>query len=195
MSQPIGRLKFAAALACAGLVGSTLAGCAGASRTVLPGSELPAGSSVYRLGLGDKLRVTVFGEQALSGEYQVSGAGVLSMPLIGDVRAVGLTARELEGALTQRFAGGYLRDPKVAVEVYDFRPFFVLGEVARPGRYPTTEGLSVLGAVATAGGYTYRANTRRVFLKRGDGPEYEVDPTSEIMIQPGDVLRIGERYF
>lgn len=193
MSQPVGRFRLAAALACAAAMG--LAGCGGGPRNLQPGSALPAGAEVYRLGLGDKLRVTVFGEQSLSGEYQVSGAGVLSMPLIGDVKAVGLTARELEAALTERFSGGYLRDPKVAVEVYDFRPFFVLGEVAKPGRYPTTEGLTVLGAVATAGGYTYRANTKRVFLKRGDGPEYEVDPTSDVRIQPGDVLRIGERYF
>ena len=169
-------------------------GCAGSVPT-RPAAALPPASDVYRLGLGDKLRVNVFGEQALSGEYQVSGAGVLSMPLIGDVRAVGLSARELEAALTQRFAGGYLRDPKIAVEVYDFRPYFVLGEVARPGRYPSSEGISVLGAVATAGGFTYRANTKRVFLRRGDGQEYEVDPTSDIKLQPGDVLRVGERFF
>lgn len=176
------------------MVAINLGGCAGSVAT-RPETALPPASDVYRLGLGDKLRVNVFGEQALSGEYQVSGAGVVSMPLIGDVRAIGLTARELETALTQRFAGGYLRDPKIAVEVYDFRPYFILGEVARPGRYPSSEGISVLGAVATAGGFTYRANTKRVFLRRGNGQEYEIDPNSDIKLQPGDVLRVGERYF
>lgn len=178
----------------AAMIAASLGGCAG-SVAKLPETALPPASVVYRLGLGDKLRVNVFGEQALSGEYQVSGAGVLSMPLIGDVRAVGLTARELEAALTQRFSGGYLRDPKIAVEVYDFRPYFVLGEVARPGRYPSSESNSVLGAIATAGGFTYRANTKRVFLRRGGGQEYEINPNSDVKLQPGDVLRVGERYF
>lgn len=187
--------KVLAALVGAAVIGGALAGCAGRAADALPATALPAATEVYRLGLGDKLRVNVFGEQALSGEYQVSGTGVVSMPLIGDVRAVGLTARELEAALTQRFSSGYLRDPKIAVEVYDFRPYFVLGEVQRPGRFPTTEGTTVLGAIATAGGYTYRANTRRVFLRRGDGQEYEIDPNTDVKLQPGDVLRVGERYF
>ena len=171
------------------------AGCSGGGAPALPATALPPANDVYRLGLGDKLRVTVFGEQALSGEYQVSGAGSLSMPLIGDVRAVGLSARELEAALVRRFSAGYLRDPKIAVEVYDFRPYFILGEVQRPGRYPSAEGTTILGAVATAGGFTYRANTKRVFLRRGGGREYEVAAGSDVKVQPGDVIRVGERYF
>ncbi|WP_033922467.1 polysaccharide biosynthesis/export family protein [Sphingomonas sp. 37zxx] len=175
---------------------ATITACAQERRPALPASAMSAEGSVYRLGLGDKLRLTVFNEASLSGEYQVSGNGVVSVPLIGDVRAVGLTARELEAALTQRFAAGYLSDPKLAVEVYDFRPFFILGEIQRPGRYPTTENLTVLGAIATAGGYTYRANTKRIFLRRaGSDQEYEVDTATDVKIQPGDVLRVGERYF
>ena len=150
----------------------------------------------YKLGLGDKLRVNVYGERDLSGEYQVSGGGVLTMPLIGDVPAVGLTAREIEQALVNRYKSGILVNPSISVEVYSFRPFFVLGEVERPGSYPTQEGMTLLGAIATSGGYTYRANTKKVFLRRADDKtEYEVDPTQPIKVAPGDVIRVGERHF
>ena len=160
-----------------------------------PAETAPAGSP-YRLGFGDKLRISVFGEPTLSGEFQVSGAGAVSMPLIGDVPAVGLSAGELQAQLTQRLAAGYLKNPKVAVEVFSFRPFFVLGEVERPGRYPTSEGTNILGAIATAGGFTYRANTKKIFLRRaGEQQEHKIEATSNIEVQPGDVLRVGERYF
>lgn len=173
-----------------------LAACAGTRAPALPSEMATASGDVYRLGLGDKLRVNVYGEPQLSGEYQVSGNGVVTVPLVGDVRAVGLSARELEAALIQRYSGGYLTAPKIAVEVYDFRPYFVLGEVQRPGRYPSTEANTVLGAIATAGGFSYRANTKRAFLRRaGADQEYEVDLAKDVRILPGDVLRIGERYF
>lgn len=172
------------------------AGCSGSNAPPLPASLNAPVGQVYRLGLGDKLRVNVYGEPSLSGEYQVSGSGAVTMPLIGDVKAVGLTARELETALTGRYAGGYLISPRISVEVYDFRPYFVVGEIQKPGRYPSVEGQTLLGAIATAGGYTYRANKNRVFIRRqGDGTEYQVDPTSDIKVGPGDVIRIGERYF
>jgi len=153
-------------------------------------------SGPYRLGLGDKVRVNVYGQSGLSGEYQVSGAGTVNMPLIGEVPAVDLTAKELEGVLTQRYADGFLQNPSIVVEVYDFRPYFVLGEVERPGSYPAREGTNLLGAIATAGGFTYRANTKRIFIQRaGEGTEYEVDPQTAVTVNPGDVIRVGERYF
>ena len=161
-------------------------------------ASAPAGpaDTIYRLGLGDKLRVNVFGEPSLSGEFQVSGNGALTMPLIGDVPAVGKTAHELEAALIAQFAAGYLKDPKVAVEVYSFRPYFVLGEVQKPGRYPAMEGATILGAIATAGGFTYRANTKRVYLRRaGDKAERVIDANSDTVVSPGDVIRVGQRYF
>ena len=155
-----------------------------------------SGSDVYRLGLGDKVRINAYGEPSLSGEYLVSGSGVVNMPLIGDVPAVGLTARELEAVLIARYSAGYLKSPKITVDVFDFRPYFVLGEVQKPGRYPSSEGMTVLNAIATAGGFTYRANTKTLFIRRvGDTQEHSVDASSNMMIKPGDVLRIGERYF
>jgi protein involved in polysaccharide export with SLBB domain len=157
-------------------------------------ASVPAGA--YRLGLGDKLRVVVFGEEELSGEFQVSGAGAVNMPLIGDVKAVGLTAAELQDQLVERYRAGYIRDPKIAVEVYDFRPYFILGEVERPGRFPATEGLTVLSAIATAGGFTYRANTKQIFIRRaGEAAERPYEVSANIAIQPGDVIRVGERRF
>ena len=171
-------------------------GCASHLSGPLPASFLGQPSDVYKLGLGDKLRVAVYGEPSLSGEFQVSGDGSITMPLVGNVPAVGLSASELEAALVRRYVAGFLKDPKIAVEVYAFRPYFVFGEVSKPGRYPSTEGATILGAIATAGGFTYRANKKRVFLRRaGDSVEREIDVTAEIRIQPGDVLRVGERYF
>ena len=172
-------------------------GCAAAPAPAPAAQAAPAASSaVYRLGLGDKVRIQVFGESDLSGEFQVSGAGALAMPLIGDVPAVGLTARELEAALTSRYRNGYLRDPKISVEVYDFRPYFILGEVEKPGRYPSSEGITVMNAIATAGGFTYRANTKKVYIRRaGETTEQAADLSADIVIQPGDVLRVAERHF
>lgn len=184
---------IAGALAVAGVA---LAGCAGSSAPPLPPAAATPAAGVYKLGLGDKLRVNVYGEPQLSGEYQVSGNGAVTMPLIGEVPAVGLTARDLEAALTQRFAKGYLSSPRIAVEVYDFRPYFIVGEVQKPGRYASVEGQTLLGAIATAGGFTYRANTKRVFIRRSDSPtEYQVDAGANVQVGPGDVIRVGERYF
>lgn len=179
-----------------GSVALLVSGCASTRLPALPSDLAAKPADVYRLGLGDKLRVNVYGESQLSGEYQIGGSGAVTMPLIGDVPAVGLSARELEAALVERYSSGYLKAPKIAVEVYDFRPYFVLGEVQRPGRFPSTEAATVLGAIATAGGFSYRANKKRAFLRRaGADQEYEIDLSKDVRILPGDVLRIGERYF
>jgi len=178
------------------MIGLVPTACASHGGPTILASALAGTPSVYRLGLGDKLRINIFGEPSLSGEYQVSGDGVVTMPLVGDVKAVGLTARELEAALTARYAAGFLKQPRISLEVFDFRPYSILGEVQRPGRYQTSEGLTILGAVAAAGGYTYRANTRQVFLRRaGDPVERQVTLDQDFPIEPGDIIRVGERYF
>jgi polysaccharide export outer membrane protein len=189
----LARFKLCLAL----LIGAaSLSACATESAPPLPAELAAQSATVYRLGLGDKVRINVFGEKDLSGEYQVSANGSVTMPLIGDVPAVGLSARELEARLTEKYRGGYLRDPKIVVEVYDFRPYFVLGEVEKPGRYPALEGTTILGAIATAGGFTYRADQKRVFIRKsGSSTEYEVAPTANVFVSPGDVIRVGERYF
>jgi len=148
------------------------------------------------LAAGDKVRVTVYGEDRISGEYQIDPDGMISLPLAGTLKAAGLTKPALETALADKLTGKYLRNPKVTVDVVNFRPFYVLGEVQKPGEYPFRSGLNVLSAIAIAGGTTYRANSSRVYIQRfgsTDLTEYDQSPT--IMVMPGDVVRVPERYF
>jgi protein involved in polysaccharide export with SLBB domain len=156
------------------------------------GLALPA----YRLGVADKIRVTVFGEDKLSGDFQVGANGSVALPLIGETQAQGLTTSDLQAGITKALSGGYLNDPKVSVEVLNYRPFYILGEVKKPGEYPYTNSLTVLNAVATAEGFTYRADTRRVYIKRANSAAEETMPlNSATMVAPGDTIRVGERYF
>lgn len=150
----------------------------------------------YALGSSDRLRVTVFGHPNLSGEFEVDGRGSISMPLIGQITAIGLSTAELETALAESLSDGYVLNPRVSVEVINYRPFYILGEVGRPGEYPYTSGLTVQNAVAAAGGFTYRANKRAVFIKSMDTDrEIAYDLTPSTVVKPGDTIRIGERIF
>lgn len=150
----------------------------------------------YRLGAADKLRITVFGEEALSGEFLVNGSGQVSMPLIGEIQATGLSLPEFQERVGRALAEGYINEPRVSVEVLNYRPFYILGEVKKPGEYPYTSALTVVNAVATAEGFTYRADTRRVFIKRADSnAEQLYTLTTAIQVAPGDTIRIGERFF
>ncbi|MEJ2816535.1 polysaccharide biosynthesis/export family protein [Caulobacter sp. CCG-8] len=161
-----------------------------------PGAVIDASVVDYKLGSGDKIRVTVYGEPSLSGEFFVSGSGMTSLPLIGDVKAVGLTVREFQDAVQKALSDGYLREPRVSAEVLNFRPFYILGEVMKPGTYPYTSGLTVLNAVATAGGYTYRAEKKQVFIKHdGQTTETKMPLEPSTTVAPGDTIRIGERFF
>ena len=150
----------------------------------------------YKLGSTDQVRVIVFGEDALSGQFSVSSTGKMAMPLIGDIPAAGLTITQLQTEIAEALKQGYLKDPKVSVEVMTYRPFYILGEVNKPGTYPYTTGLTVQNAVATANGYTYRANTKKVFIKRESEKDEKAYPlNSTIPVAPGDTIRIGERLF
>jgi protein involved in polysaccharide export with SLBB domain len=143
---------------------------------------LPPVESAYRLGANDKLRISVFGEDRLTGDYAIAGDGMLAFPLIGEIKADGLTNEELGAALTTALAS--------------FRPFFIFGEVERPGRYPTAEGTTISRAISTAGGYTYRANRVEVFIQPpGKTGEVRLLVKPDFPIRPGDVIRVGERYF
>ncbi len=156
------------------------------------GAAPPAGASAYALGSGDRIRLIVFGEEELSGEFVVDGAGRLALPLIGDLQAEGLSARALEQAIAAALRQGYLNDPRVSVEVLNHRPFYILGEVAEPGEYPFVSGLTVMNAVATAGGFTPLADQTRVTLKRAMEPEEREMPlTMSTPVEPGDTLRIS----
>jgi protein involved in polysaccharide export with SLBB domain len=146
---------------------ASVTAAASAQETAAPVSapKVKAGLADYRLGPGDKVRVIVYGEQDLTGEYFVSGAGTVSLPLIGILSVSGHTLDQFKADVEDAYRKGYLKDPSVAVEVLSYRPFYILGEVNKPGEYPYTNALTVLNAVATAEGFTYRANTRVVFIK------------------------------
>lgn len=152
--------------------------------------------SDYRLASADKVRIAVFGEDALSGEFVVNAEGKVALPLIGEVQVAGLTVAQLQDAVTQALSQGYLNHPRVTAQVLTYRPIYILGEVNRPGEYPYVPDLTVLNAVATAQGFTYRANTRRIFVRRAGSQTEEPQPlTADTRVSPGDTLRIGERYF
>lgn len=149
---------------------------------------------VYQLGVGDRLRVTVFNEVDLSGEFDVGPAGTVNLPLIGEVVAQGRTIPEVEQAAEELFLQGYLKAPSVSIEVLNYRPFYILGEVNSPGSYPFVNGMTVLNAVALAGGFTYRASEDSVLLKR-EGTASEVSVAVDTPVLPGDVLTVEERFF
>jgi polysaccharide export outer membrane protein len=144
---------------------------------------------------GEKIHVTVYGEPTLSGDYQIDPSGFVSLPLAGTVKAAGLNQQQLEKALTDKYRGGYLKDPKITVGISEFRPFYIVGEVEKPGAYPYTGGLTVLSAIAIAGGTTYRANQSKVLIQHaGEGTMREYNMDAPIPILPGDIIQIPRRY-
>jgi protein involved in polysaccharide export with SLBB domain len=150
----------------------------------------------YTLGTGDKIRVIVYGETNLGGEFVIDGGGYLRFPLIGQVRAGGMTAHQIEEEITAALKDGYLQDPHVNVEVETYRPFYIIGEVNKPGEYPCTFGLSIINAVALAGGFTYRADEDDVYIRhKGDSAEFKLQTNNATPIAPGDIVRVAERFF
>jgi polysaccharide export outer membrane protein len=150
----------------------------------------------YRLASGDRLRVIVFGQDNLTNSFNVDGAGNISMPLIGLVHAQGLTTAELAGALQSRLRAGYLRDPKVSVEVEAFRPFFVLGEVNSSGQYPFVNGMTAQTAVAIAGGFSPRGDQSGVDVTRViNGQSRTASEPLTFPLRPGDTVTVRERFF
>ncbi len=150
----------------------------------------------YRLDSGDRLRVVVFGQENLSRVYSVDGGGFISMPLIGAVKARGSTTFELEDRIAAKLRSKYVKDPKVTAEVQNYRPFFILGEVRRPGQFPYVSGMTVQTAVAIAGGYTERAREQKIKLtRRRNGQDVTVKVPGSYHVQPGDTIYVNERFF
>ncbi|GEP57685.1 polysaccharide biosynthesis/export family protein [Reyranella soli] len=169
--------------------------------TNTPGGRGGAGASGrdpdYRLGANDRVRIIVFGQPTLTGEFTLDGSGQLAFPLIGNVNAQGMTTGQLQQTIASRLDPDYLRNPSVSAEVITRRPFYVIGEVQKPGNYPYVTDMTALQAVAMAGGYTYRARQNNLYLKRLDtnGRMVRVAATPETKIRPGDTVEIKERYF
>ena len=152
--------------------------------------------AAYRLDAGDRLRIVVYGQEGLTNTYAIDAGGSITMPLIGAVRARGLTPAGLAAEITGKLRNGYIREPSVAVEIEAYRPFFILGEVAAPGQYPYVPNMSVESAVAIAGGFSPRARRDRVTLTHTDagGSVRAVVPLGT-PISPGDTVLVGERWF
>lgn len=183
-----------AAILAAGLA---LAGCyTDFGPVVVEPERVAATSLATHIQAGDRIKLTIYGEDNLTGFYDVDPAGRVSLPLIGQVRAAGRTASELERDITGRYKGAYLQDPKVTVDIVEFRPFYIMGEVTSPGQFAFRSGLNVLTAISTAGGLTYRASRTAVLVQHaGENVWHEYAPTSSVAIAPGDLIRVPERYF
>ena len=170
---------------------------AGFSIHVSAQTPTPAASTErYILGPNDRIRLKVYGEPDITGEYEIDSGGQVSVPLAGHIKAAGATTRQLEKLIASALAKGIVRDPRVNVEIAQYRPYYILGEVKKSGEYPYRLGLTVMDAVASAGGFTYRANENKVHLRRaGVGVEEIHALDAPVPVYPGDNIRIPERYF
>ena len=183
-----------------------LTGCSGAARVSAVGDEAAASfagpgpqrgaGGAYVLGPGDRLRIKVYNEPELTGEYEVNSSGFVSLPLVGQIKASGTTTSQLERAIVAKMQGQISQDPKVNVEIAAYAPFYIYGEVKKAGEYPYRPGLTLADAVATAGGLTYRANEHRIYLRRaGSSLEQMVSLDMRLRVYPGDNIRVDERIF
>jgi protein involved in polysaccharide export with SLBB domain len=190
-------LSWAAAL----VIGLQVAGCYTDYGPVVVPSEPVAlasasASGSTRVQVGDRIKVTVYGEDNLNGVYDVDSAGNVSLPLAGTVRAAGHSKRDLEREITRRYRSDFLQDPKVTVDLASSRPFYVMGEAEKPGEYPYRNGLTVISAIATAGGATYRASRSHVLIQHpGQEVWVEYPLAPQVPVGPGDIIRLPERYF
>jgi polysaccharide export outer membrane protein len=164
-----------------------------ASATALAQGAVDEG--VYLLGAGDELRVTVFNHADLSGEFSVDGNGMISLPLIGEIKVLGNSVKQLEMDVEDALKPDYLLNPSVSIEVINYRPFYILGEVRAPGAYNFVSGMKVINAVVLAGGYTYRAKQNKVYIDRGGDESARISAGPDTVVMPGDIVRIPERFF
>lgn len=179
----------------AGLIGlSLLAGCA-PGRNLEPISDY--NGTVYRLGVGDQLRIITYGEQQLSQDFRIGDGGNIAVPLLGNVHAEGLTSGELGTEIADQLRNRkLLRSPSVAVEVIMYRQVSVLGEVAKPGQYPYQPGMTLLTAIASAGGFTYRSVEDYAYVVRQVESKTVIGKiTPQDYVKPGDVIKVYERLF
>lgn len=184
------------------LMAATLGSCDGGGVIAVSSEQeqkamvVQAATVAPTLQPGDKIKVTVFGEDRLTGEFEIDPAGFVSLPLAGTIKAAGLSKQQLEQTLTKKFRSEYLRDPKVTVDVSSFKPFYILGEVAKPGEYPYKGGLNAMSALALAGGTTYRASRSTILIQHPGESNFKEYPLSPMIpIAPGDLIRVPERYF
>ena len=159
-------------------------------------STQPAYQPAYTLDAGDKLRVSVFGQEGISGSYMVDAGGNLNLPLVGSVPARGFTTEQLARMIGERLKQGYVREPHVTVSIDTYRPFFIMGEVTTPGQYAYVPNMTAENAVAIAGGFAPRAQKQTVELTRNSGPQrFTGQVPLNYPLQPGDTIVVKERWF
>lgn len=153
--------------------------------------------NTYVLASGDKVHVSVFGQADLTGDFVVDDSGNVQLPLVGQLKAAGLTGTEFQNSIANALRDQeYLKDPRVTVQISTMRPFYIMGEVNKPGDYPSGANMNVLNAVALAGGFTFRADDSVVYIRRkGETKEQEFPADQTTKIYPGDIVRVGERLF
>lgn len=151
--------------------------------------------AIYTLGPGDKLKINVYREPDLSGEFQLDGSGSISFPLVGEITAGGLSMRKLEKLLTDKLKDGYLNDPRITIEILNYRPFYIMGEVVKPGPYEYVNGITLYNAIAMAGGYTHRARQNKAHITRSNPETIIEDADHSTLLFPGDIVNIRERFF
>jgi protein involved in polysaccharide export with SLBB domain len=194
----VGALR-AAAILFLGLATLLLGGAALAPAIAQDQNAAAAGEATdtqYRISPGDKLNIVVFGQEDVSGEFQVDGAGNITMPLLGQVVAAGRSVTQLQSEITLALDKDYIVNPRVSIEVLNYRPFYILGQVNAPGSYPFVSGMDVRQAIAIAGGFTRRARTSSVTVIResADGT-VEIDAKPDAPILPGDTIEVERRLF
>ena len=168
----------------------------GCQTTVPPADTMQtpqASRPAYTLGTGDKLRVTVYEHENLSGIFAVDDAGTIALPLVRRISVKGMTLPELEKAITRQLLDNHIVDPRVSIDLVELRPFCVLGEVRNPGCFGYVHGMTASKAIAMAGGYTYRAKINQLAITREDGSR--LVGTHDTPVFSGDVIEVPERYF
>ncbi len=203
--RPGRALRLLAVIAMTGLMSSCSSvpdlSLSGSAQTTSSAASLGAGHEAvaqrfYKLGVGDKLKITVFGEPDLSGNFEVGAVGTVSLPLVGDLKAKGLSLTEFRNNMSRRLSDGYLKEPRITVEVLNYRGFFVHGEVRNGGEFKYKTGLKLRDAIAMAGGYSYRANEGYIFLMReGFTERRKISLPTNMPVLPGDNIRVPERFF
>lgn len=185
----------AAAIIVLGAAGCDTQPLGTSANAAMPGASIDNAS--YRLGVGDRVQITVFGDQALSGQHDVDAGGSIILPLIGPVKADGLTLGQLEQTIAAKLSRGYVNNPNVTAEIVRYRPFYIVGEVKNPGSYPYVPGMTVINGIALAGGFTYRAREGEFDLTRSEanGRTERLTANQETHVKPGDVITVNERYF
>ena len=156
-----------------------------------------ASASEYRLQPGDELLVTIQDVAQADRSYIIDSGGTISLPLLQEVKVAGLSMREVENRIAEGFrARELLKNPIISVQPGALRPFYVIGEVNSPGEINYRQGMTVLSAISAAGGYTYRAQEGQVEVVRTvNGQEVRSKASEDTLIQPGDRIRVYERWF